>query len=801
MSMSESGRPVVDGRFELVSRLGSGGMGTVWRARDLALDREVALKEVRPPDPAAEQATPGLTAQLRERAVREARALARLSNRHVVTIHHIVEPADGAHPWIVMELVEGRSVYDRLTDGPMPVDEVVRLGLQVLSALRAAHAAGIQHRDVKPANVLLRPDGSAVLTDFGIAAMQDATTRLTSTGDLIGSPEFIAPERIRGEEGNPASDLWSLGMLLYVAAEGHHPLRRATNLATSSPSSTTRCPPLVRSGVLAPVLTRVLQRDPALRPDGAELERLLRAAAGQAEAAPAAPAPAAPLPAGQAPAAAPTGTPPQSSVPPGGPGGRTPRRLHAHGPPYRSAVRAGPRARARTPPPCTTAPPRGSFGPPVPPRDERRAAPPRRAVLASAAVVALAVAGAVYGLPGGGTGDGARGLLARRDRRHRRRRRQGRAPGPPPRTPAPPRPPRRRSTRRPGQPAHHGERPRRPGRVPRGERLRAGHRTHRVRGLRAGLHPHRARRPYLRRVRVPGRGRPAYRPGGTISSDSADEQPFDVAALAWDRLPDLMKQAERDLGVDDPTMRYVIVDRWTFNGDEPTMRFYLTNEYRASGYLAADRTGKVVATHPRPDPLRAPPGRPWSHPGRGRPRGRQAEARPRICRPGPGSPPGTSPLPFLPRSRTAGPRGQAVPAPRAVSAPESEPTGLPRGRAPAGHGKLVPGQVGRRPPTASSPRRAGPSPRGTRPRRGWRRSSGGRRGPRTGRSGPRRTGRAPDRAPWRSRARAAANTASTSSTYTYRLTGVPPTVRGLRKFISGDSSDSMTTESPSTSSA
>ncbi|WP_143065911.1 serine/threonine-protein kinase, partial [Streptomyces sp. CC53] len=250
MSMSESGRPVVDGRFELVSRLGSGGMGTVWRARDLALDREVALKEVRPPDPADEQATPGLTAQLRERAVREARALARLSNRHVVTIHHIVEPADGAHPWIVMELVEGRSVHDRLAEGPMPVDEVVRLGLQVLSALRAAHAAGIQHRDVKPANVLLRPDGSAVLTDFGIAAMQDATTRLTSTGDLIGSPEFIAPERIRGEEGNPASDLWSLGMLLYVAAEGHHPLRRATNLATLVAVLDDPLPAPARSGAL-----------------------------------------------------------------------------------------------------------------------------------------------------------------------------------------------------------------------------------------------------------------------------------------------------------------------------------------------------------------------------------------------------------------------------------------------------------------------------------------------------------------------------------------------------------------------
>ncbi|WP_236242680.1 serine/threonine-protein kinase [Streptomyces sp. CC228A] len=597
MSMSESGRPVVDGRFELVSRLGSGGMGTVWRARDLALDREVALKEVRPPDPAAEQATPGLTAQLRERAVREARALARLSNRHVVTIHHIVEPADGAHPWIVMELVEGRSVYDRLTDGPMPVDEVVRLGLQVLSALRAAHAAGIQHRDVKPANVLLRPDGSAVLTDFGIAAMQDATTRLTSTGDLIGSPEFIAPERIRGEEGNPASDLWSLGMLLYVAAEGHHPLRRATNLATLVAVLDDPLPAPVRSGVLAPVLTRVLQRDPALRPDGAELERLLRAAAGQAEAAPAAPAPTAPLPAGQARPPRPPERRRRAPSRRAGPGGRTPTPPTRPRPPYRSRPR-GPRARARTPPPCTTAPPRAPSA-----RRSRRgtsaAAPPRRG----------------RARLGGrrGAGRRRRGVRAAR-RRHGRRRTGGSRPGA------------TAATEGGAGKAGAGPAAADTGSTPaaaaagapavRGSLLT----TANVRAVLAAFREASGSAQVTELTvyedyalasipTAPGartydayefRGGAARRtgPGGTISSDSADEQPFDVAALAWDRLPDLMKQAERDLGVDDPTMRYVIVDRWTFNGDEPTMRFYLTNEYRASGYLAADRTGKVVATHP-----------------------------------------------------------------------------------------------------------------------------------------------------------------------------------------------------------
>ncbi|MGW7332751.1 serine/threonine-protein kinase, partial [Streptomyces sp. NPDC054840] len=277
MDTSEAGRQLIDGRFELVAPLGSGGMGTVWRARDIALHREVALKEVRPPDPATAAAQPGLADQLRERAVREARALARLAHPHVVTIHHIVEPPEGVdgHPWIVMELVKGGSLYDRLASGPMPPADVVRLGLDVLSALRAAHAEGVLHRDVKPANVLLRPSGSAVLTDFGIAALHDSTG-LTSTGVLIGSPEYIAPERVRGEEGLAASDLWSLGMLLYVAAEGVHPLRRATSLATVVAVLDEPIPAPVRSGPLAPVLERLLVRDPAARPDGAQLEQLLR---------------------------------------------------------------------------------------------------------------------------------------------------------------------------------------------------------------------------------------------------------------------------------------------------------------------------------------------------------------------------------------------------------------------------------------------------------------------------------------------------------------------------------------------
>ncbi|KUH37954.1 hypothetical protein ATE80_15335 [Streptomyces kanasensis] len=557
--MSEGGRPLVDARFELVSRLGSGGMGTVWRARDVALDREVALKEVRPPDPAVEEADPGLAAQLRLRAVREARALARLSNPHVVTIHHIVEPADGSHPWIVMELVEGRSVYERLAEGPMPVPEVIRLGLEVLSALRAAHSAGINHRDVKPANVLLRPDGSAVLTDFGIAEFSEATSRLTSTGDLIGSPEFIAPERVRGEEGNPASDLWSLGMLLYVAAEGHHPFRRATSLATVVAVLDDPIPPPVRSGALGPVLDRLLVRDPARRPDGAELERLLREAA--------APAP---------------------TTPPHGPGaGAAPYGQH---PAY-----AGPQAHRPAWTPHATVP-NGAFGPPVPPVPPARRPAGRRAALsvASAAAVAIAVVAALNWPFAGGTTDDGRGTApssgsASRDPVSGARGTTGGG----------------TASSADGVPAS-----------TRGSLLT----TANVRTV-LGAFREASGNPQVKQVTFyeeyaladiptkPGArtyDRYQYRdgvaaktgPGGTIDPDSPDEQPFDAAALAWDTLPALMRRGEKDLKVDDPNLRYVIVDRWTFNADQPTVRYYLTNEYRATGYLATDARGKVVLSHP-----------------------------------------------------------------------------------------------------------------------------------------------------------------------------------------------------------
>ncbi|WP_156753548.1 serine/threonine-protein kinase [Actinokineospora pegani] len=277
MSEREQTGRVVGGRFELLGPLGSGGMGTVWRALDVGLRREVAIKEVRPADAGPHQDDPVLAGQQRERALRESRALARLQHPNVVSIYQIIETDDSPYPWIVMELVRGASLDERLRAGPLAPAEAARIGRDVLGALRAAHAAGVLHRDVKPGNVLLRPDGGAVLTDFGIAALH-GSTQLTRTGEVIGSPEYIAPERLRGDETKAASDLWSLAMLLYVGVEGHHPLRRATTMATLAAVMSEPVPPPRRAGALGPVLSAVLVHDPAARPTGEVLDRMLAAA-------------------------------------------------------------------------------------------------------------------------------------------------------------------------------------------------------------------------------------------------------------------------------------------------------------------------------------------------------------------------------------------------------------------------------------------------------------------------------------------------------------------------------------------
>lgn len=326
MTASDSGRRLIDGRFELLERLGGGGMGLVWRARDTVLQREVALKEVRPPETDLTDADPEAAAKMRERVLREARALARVHHPNVATIHHIVDEADLPHPWLVMELVTGGSLQDRLARGPLTPPEAAAVGRGVLAGLRAAHAVGVHHRDVKPANVLLRPDMTPVLTDFGIATLRDST-RLTTTGGLIGSPEYIAPERIRGEEGDPASDLWSLGMLLYVAVEGVHPLRRETSIATLVAVLEEPLPPPARSGPLAPVLTALLVRDAAARPGADALDRMLADVERDAAPAP----PSSPSPSSPSPSPAPVDAAPPGFGP--APASYQPTAPHPYHPP------------------------------------------------------------------------------------------------------------------------------------------------------------------------------------------------------------------------------------------------------------------------------------------------------------------------------------------------------------------------------------------------------------------------------------------------------------------------------------
>ncbi|MCO5997777.1 protein kinase [Actinoallomurus sp. WRP9H-5] len=242
-------------------------MGTVWRAHDDLLARDVAVKEVLFP--------PGLTDDehkvLYERTLREARSAARLNHPGIVTVHDVVE--EDGRPCIVMEFVRARSLQEVIDEeGRLPPAQVAEIGAQVLAALRTAHAAGITHRDVKPANVLLAGDSDepisrstrVVITDFGIATMEGDST-LTQTGLIMGSPAYVAPERARGDKASPASDLWSLGATLYAAVEGQSPHYRPEAMAALTSVISEEAPPPRHAGALAPVLMGLLDKDPARR--------------------------------------------------------------------------------------------------------------------------------------------------------------------------------------------------------------------------------------------------------------------------------------------------------------------------------------------------------------------------------------------------------------------------------------------------------------------------------------------------------------------------------------------------------
>ncbi|WP_214326636.1 serine/threonine-protein kinase [Nonomuraea sediminis] len=260
-------------RYSLVRPLGSGGMGRVWLARDEMLDREVAVKELT----LQENLPAKMRSDLVTRAVREAQATAMLRHPGVVALHDVI--VEHERPWLVMELLRGQTLADAVrARGPMPAQQVARIGADVLEALSAAHAHGLQHRDVKPGNVFLTETGRVVLTDFGIARQEGMAT-ITEQGLMIGSPGFIAPERLEGEPGGPAGDVWSLGATLFTAVQGYPPFdgSPADRIKATLTQPVPRAPE-----PLGPVLEAMMARAPAARPGAqAAIHALRQIAAGQ----------------------------------------------------------------------------------------------------------------------------------------------------------------------------------------------------------------------------------------------------------------------------------------------------------------------------------------------------------------------------------------------------------------------------------------------------------------------------------------------------------------------------------------
>jgi eukaryotic-like serine/threonine-protein kinase len=273
----EPARPggLIAGRYRLGAIIGRGGMGVVWQACDELLCRDVAVKELIWPAHFSEAEQQAAC----RRATREAQMAARLNHDNVIRVFDIVH--DRECPWIVMEFLPCRSLRDVIEEeGPLSPVRAARAGLEILAALRAAHAAGIVHRDVKPANILMAPD-RAVLTDFGIA--RAAGSALTIAGVLIGSPPYIAPERAMGGLSGPPGDLWGLGACLYAAVEGHGPFDRdAGALASLTAIVADEPQPATHAGPLWPVISGLLRKDPAQRLDAAQAERMLLTVAAPA---------------------------------------------------------------------------------------------------------------------------------------------------------------------------------------------------------------------------------------------------------------------------------------------------------------------------------------------------------------------------------------------------------------------------------------------------------------------------------------------------------------------------------------
>ncbi|MER5492802.1 serine/threonine-protein kinase [Streptomyces sp. NPDC002490] len=380
------------GRYRIQECIGRGGMGRVWRARDEVLHRTVAVKELTAALYAAERDRPVLL----DRTRAEARAAARITHPAVVTVHDVLEHDE--RPWIVMELVEGGSLADAIQErGRVDAERSARTGLWVARALRAAHEAGVLHRDVKPANVLLAEDGRVLLTDFGIAQV-DGDSGMTKTGEIVGSVDYLAPERVRGGEPGAAADLWALGATLYTAVEGVSPFRRPSALGTFQAVVDEEPAPPAHAGPLAPVIAALLRKDPEARPDAEEVERMLAEAAegrwpvetgpaaGYTPTRPVDPAALAAL------AAAPAPVEPAAPPAPGRPGGSGAAAALSAAPTTSTPMTSTP-----LPPPPPAAP---AHTPPAPTPLPAPSAPARRpgwyGVLAgAAAVVVLSVGGAL----------------------------------------------------------------------------------------------------------------------------------------------------------------------------------------------------------------------------------------------------------------------------------------------------------------------------------------------------------------------------------------------------------------------
>ncbi|MGX4690327.1 serine/threonine-protein kinase [Streptomyces sp. JNUCC 63] len=270
-TLQDKSERLLAGRYRLGDVLGRGGMGTVWRAEDETLGRTVAVKELRFPSNIDEDEK----RRLITRTLREAKAIARIRDTSAVTVFDVVDEDD--RPWIVMELVEGKSLAEVIReDGLLEPRRAAEVGLAVLDVLRSAHRQGILHRDVKPSNVLIADDGRVVLTDFGIAQVEGDPS-ITSTGMLVGAPSYISPERARGHKPGPAADLWSLGGLLYAAVEGAPPYDKGSAIATLTAVMTEPLEEPKNAGPLRDVIHGLLTKDPAERLDDTGARTMLKA--------------------------------------------------------------------------------------------------------------------------------------------------------------------------------------------------------------------------------------------------------------------------------------------------------------------------------------------------------------------------------------------------------------------------------------------------------------------------------------------------------------------------------------------